>query len=506
MSSKKHESNVNWRKVIGNFRSSYQLGAAWEILIVELLANSIDAGAKRIWVEMEGEFPKILRVVDSGRGMKNLREFDDYHNLGSLTKRKGGGIGWAGIGAKLYIDRCKSIYTETRSRTFSGASRWSFPKSRRAPVWEEVSAQGLLGGKRGTAVEIVLSNKKDSRRMTEEMVRAALLANYNYALQPISSVVVTLNGVRIHPFSPAEHAEKLTKVTSRLKAGGHIGGEFALLKEKAPPGFALMSIVVHGKTVGGQYDFKQFARIRDVDRISGYIRGDELIHVVTTSKDNFNRKTSIWRDFDKKAGKMFSDWLEDIGQLKRTEVDRGLRKLATQIQKDLNKVFRLPEIRKLRLDLFQKLARRLRTLPDPLGDETASEVTGLQTVPGTLPGPGEGGGVPIPGDEPGMGIEADPQGEISVSRRKRQSRSGIQIAFVNDPDRTERAYPDPGLQAIAINEAHPAFKVADAIGEETFYTIDACFDVVTEVVEDEQERRNAARQLFQGYLKVAGKA
>ncbi len=223
MPSRKRESNVNWRKVIGNFRSAYQLGAAWEILIVELLANSLDAGAKRIWVEVEGKFPKVLRVVDSGRGMKNRKEFEDYHNLGSLTKQKGGGgIGWAGIGAKLYIDRSKSIYTETRSKTFAGASNWSFPKSRRAPVWQEVSDHGLLSRKRGTAVEIILNNEKDCRRMTEEMVKAAILGNYNYALQPIGVVIVILNGERIHPFNPADQAEKVTRMRSRLKTAPFI--------------------------------------------------------------------------------------------------------------------------------------------------------------------------------------------------------------------------------------------------------------------------------------------
>ncbi len=500
--SKKHISNVNWEKIISNFRAGYQLGAIWEILIVELLANSIDAGARRIWVELEGDFPKILRVVDDGRGM-NRKEFNDYHNLGSLTKHKGYGIGWAGIGAKLYIDRCKAIVTETRSKKFSGASRWSFPKSKRAPEWVEISPQGMLGGTHGTAVEIMLTNEKDCRQMSQQSIADSVISNYNYALQPMGQTVVKVNDERIHPFDPRETAKVGKRVSSRLRDGGFIGGHFSLLKNKAPPGFALLSIVVHGKTVGEQYDFKQFARIRDVDRIAGYVECKDLIHITTTSKDNFNRKTSRWRDFDKKVGKAFSDWLEAIGQLKKIEEDRDFSKLAKEIQKDLNRVFRLPEIRNLDLDLFQRLARRLTTIPDPDGTLRGIEVLGEQLVAGTIGGPGEGGGVAVPGDMPGTGIETDPQGSTPTSQRKRRPRSGIQIAYVDASDRAERGWADPGLQAIAVNRANPAFQCADTLREISFYTIDVCFRVVCEVIEDEEDRSGTVGKLFRGYLKVS---
>lgn len=503
MPGRERVSNVNWRKVIDNFRSGYQLGAPWEILVVELLANSLDAGARRIWIELEGEYPKVLRVVDDGRGMGN-KEFVDYHNLGSLTKSRGYGIGWAGIGAKLYIDRCQEIYTETRSTKYRGASRWSFPKTEIAPVWREVDVRGLLGGSTGTAVEIVLSDKKDCQRISEEALKSGILANYNYVLEPLGSVVVSVNHDRIAPLDPRASALKVESVRSRLKEGGWIGGVLCLLPEDAPPGFALISIVVHGKTVGEQYDFRQFARIQNVDRISGYIQCDDLIHVTTTSKDNFNKRTSTWRDFDKKAGRIFSEWLQTIGQLRRTEPDRSFEDLAKEIARDVNRVLKLPEIGSLNLDLFHKFTRRLAVIADPEGGTLASEVTGQQLVPGTVGGPGDGEGVPVPGDDPGTGLLGDPEGETPSTQKQRRMRGGIQIAFDDVADRPERGWPDPGLQAIVVNRQNPAFQCAEALAQVSFYTIDVCFQVLCEVIEDESERTSALEALFQGFLRVTG--
>lgn len=501
LSSKQHVSNVNWRKVIDNFRSGYQIGAPWEILIVELLANSIDAGASQIWVETEGEYPKLLRVVDNGRGMTR-KEFEDYHNLGSLAKHRGPGIGWAGVGAKLYIDRCQHVYTEARSKKFSGASRWSFPKSERAPIWKEVESHGLLRSGYGTAVEIMMSEPKDCRRMTDDMVESAILANYNYVMQPVGSTVLKFNERRLVAFDPRDDAVEAKEVSLKLKEGARVKGVLSLLDSEAPPGFGLISIIVHGKTVGDQYDFKQFARIKDAERIAGYVQCDELIHVTTTSKDNFNRKTSLWRDFDKKVGKIFSDWLRSIGHLEKVDVDRGLDDLAKEIQKDLNRVFKLAEIRNLNLDLFQSLTRRLTALSDPAGDAQGVEVPGQQLVPGTMGGGTEGGGVAVAGDESGQGIESSPLGSVPVSERPRRLRSGIQIAYHPVPQRADRAWPDPGLQAILVNTAHPAFRCAETSDAVAFYTIDSCFQVVCETIEDEEERSTTANQLFSAYLKV----
>ena len=107
-------SSVNWRKVLDNYRGNYNYAEEWEITVLELLANAVDAKATKIKFKFDKEGDNVTIVcMDNGKGM-NSSEFIEYHNLGSLTKDKTSGtIGFAGIGAKLCIDLCDKIYSET---------------------------------------------------------------------------------------------------------------------------------------------------------------------------------------------------------------------------------------------------------------------------------------------------------------------------------------------------------------------------------------------------------
>jgi hypothetical protein len=499
MTPRAHVSNVNWRKLLSDLRSSYQSRNPCEVLVSELLANSLDAEASKVTIELEGSCPKILRMSDNGKGMIK-RDFEDYHNLASMKKHKGSGIGWAGIGAKLYIDRARTIYTETCSDSFSGATVWSFPKVDSYPTYDYVNSRRLCPKGHGTVVEVVVSEKKDCGRLTEEVIEETVLANYNYALQPNGPAVVTLNGRRILPFVPKEVSTKSRDVKVKLRNGAIATGIFTLMDQPAPTGFSLISIVVHGKTIENQYDFRQFSRIKDPNVISGYVRCDELIQVVTTSKDSFLKKTSEWQDFNIKVGKEFSDWLRSIGCIVSAETDEELKNLAQRIQEDLNRIFKLPEIKELHLDLFQNLTKRLSAFPDPGGETQAIEGLGQQMVGGTLGGPGPGNLMPIEGDDFGPSIMPLPEGEIQASEKTRQSRAGIKIVYYPLPDRPERAWIDPGAQAILFNTENPGFKCAKALNDINFYLIDECLNIVCEKIEDDVDRKKTMNTLLNAYL------
>jgi len=329
-----------------------------------------------------------------------------------------------------------------------------------------------------------------------------VLENYNYALRPNGPAVVTLNGVRILPYVPKDTSTKSHDVKVKLRNGAIATGIFTRMDQQAPTGFSLISIVVHGKTIENQYDFRQFSRIKDPNAISGYVRCDELIQVVTTSKDSFLKKTSEWQDFNNKVGKEFSDWLRSIGCIVSAETDEELKNLAHRIQEDLNNIFKLPEIKELHLDLFQNLAKRLSPFPDPNGDIQAAEALGQQMVGGTIGGPGPGNLMPVEGNDFGLSIVPAPEGDIQTTEKTRQSRAGIKIAYYPLPDRPERAWVDPGLQAILVNTENPGFKCAKALSDINFYLIDECLNIVCERIEDDIEKRNTLNTLLSAYLKT----
>ena len=226
--------------------------------------------------------------------------------------------------------------------------------------------------------------------------------------------------------------------------------------------------------------------------------------MTTTSKDSFNRRSSFWKDFDKRVGKIFSAWLDREGALEKIKPDLALEKLAAEIQEDLNKVFSRPEIRQLSLDLFQNFRQRLTAIVNPNGNETGSLVSGMQLVSGTFGGSDIASGVPTEGDDPGKGVVKEENGRESVSSQERKVRGGIRLTFASFPDRLERAWVDPGLQAIVVNNAHEAFKCAEDLDSVFFYAIDCCFAVVTETLEDNAERDQALSKLFGAYSTVSG--
>lgn len=501
MRSRRHRSEVNWRKILADFRSGYQLRSAWEIVLIELIANSIDAGATAIDVDIEAASSKVIRVVDNGNGMSRS-EFDQYHNLGSLSKSKGSGIGWAGVGAKLYLDRCSAVYTETRSQTFEGASNWFLPRGQRGPVWDDLASRRILSGRRGTAVEVLVTDRRESNSISVGDSKSVILSHFNYALQPHGDIVLRVNGERIGPFDPAESVEASKTFELRLRNGTAVKASFFLRREAAPSEFNLVALVVHGKTVGENYDFHQVARIREPKRISGYVRCDSLIKIVTTSKDGFNRKTNQWKDFDSKVGKAFSEWLREIGQLETPRPGNRHEALVKRVQTNLNKIFDLPEVRKLQVDPFQAMARRRTPIPDPASDQVGTEVLGQQLVEGTLGGTEEGHRVPVLGDDPGTSFLPGECGTKKVSDRERMIRTGVKVVVMPFPGRNEAFWMDPAEQAIMINDLHPAFRCADFTGASEFYIIETCFHLLSNLKEDEAELQAVLARLFEIYLSV----
>jgi hypothetical protein len=499
-----HTSNVEWRKVLDNFRSAYQSMSPEDILIVELIANCLDAGANHLSLSTRSDDSRFtLQIDDDGKGMRSKEEFERYHDLGSLTKTRGGAIGWAGIGAKLYLDKCDQVYTETRSSTFAGASRWTFRAQDKAPHWDEVKPIGLVSSKTGTSVEVRPTGEVEPRSFSALNLQRLVLQNYNYALKPHGRAEAEINGEKVSPIDPEQNAKSIHEIDFELKTGETVTGKFFILDEAAPEGFELVSIVVHGKTIVDHYDFKQLARIKEIYRVSGYVRCDPLIQIVTTSKDSFNRKTPLWFEFNKQVGRRFASWLEKEGALSRLERDTDLDQLASELGKDLNRVFSLPEIKELGLDLFQLLNRRNATIPDGAGGLKGSKTEGVQITTGTVGGPDGGSGVPTEGEEPGIGVRLDSTGDLNVSERVRRTRGGIAIAYSKQPGRPERAWVDPGLRAIVINQANPAFQCADELAAIPYYTADCCFAVVTETIEAFEEREATVGKLFSSFLKVA---
>jgi len=95
-----HQSTVNFQNLIRDLAEMYPFGVA-EAVVTELVANCLDAKAELISINYDGD-TKVLVVEDNGEGMTKP-QFAEYHDFAAGLKKRGSGIGFAGLGA--YSDK-----------------------------------------------------------------------------------------------------------------------------------------------------------------------------------------------------------------------------------------------------------------------------------------------------------------------------------------------------------------------------------------------------------------
>src|SRR3972149_3622380 len=167
---------VNFQNLIQDLVDMYPYNIV-EIIITELVANSLDARASAISISFNKD-KNLLVVEDNGIGMTK-RQFDQYHDFAAGLKARGDGIGFAGLGAKISFSIASRVQTETCSPKFKGRSNW-YLKSQKELVWEKFNELLQLKHE-GTRVEVYFNVEKinDISIMTESQnIREILLRHF----------------------------------------------------------------------------------------------------------------------------------------------------------------------------------------------------------------------------------------------------------------------------------------------------------------------------------------
>jgi len=449
------KSGVNVKRLVKNIADQYpfepQIAA-----IVELVANSLDAKASQIQI-MFNKNESTLQVTDDGFGM-DKRQFLEYHNFAASTKERGKGIGFAGQGAKLALNFCKKIITETRSPNYHGYSEW-YLKGNDAPY--KIFDGKLLGlDHLGTKVTIYLE-KESANFYTEEVIRYALVEHYfplidcklkeEYKAFYKDGIKILLNDneIILEP-SLLDVLEQRKDVEIRLyrqKAMGLIG----IIQNESPhlPG---IMICTYGKVIERTYFKKE---PKEKEKIVGWIEAPYLIEAVTTDKCRFQKGNKVWEGFFRKAQNEFSQWLEKTGLMERP-VRRELD--YTNLEKEINSILKnLPE-----LSFFRATTQRNVAIPDELGEQRET-AEGTQKVEGTLGGESRGEGVSIhPGEEPGKAPTLEKGEDISATPKPRTVKGGIRITEEDRPDLDKEAWFDG--ETVTLNKSHPAYNKAKNSG------------------------------------------
>lgn len=465
---RQHESGVNFQNLIHDLAEMYQQGVD-EVVVVELVANSLDAGATRIAIDYNPS-NNVLVITDNGQGM-DAGQFEQYHDFAAGLKTRGSGIGFAGVGAKISFNAADRVITETVGPDFSGGSDWHFAANGRL-LWAELPVANLSGP--GTRVEVhfrkdVTTSYADSESLLRLLQRSYLplldakfLDLYQRLSLYSSDLRFVVNGQEHQPTNVAADFIREARQELFPKIGGKAAGfgVLGLAESDYPLGSDIGGVLLctHGKVIKADL-FNQFPGSYG-PRIFGLVEMPGFIDFITTAKTDFNRGKGKGQAFERLYGPLrqdFRNWLAALGiQPAETEntgetvrLERELRQIAESIP-ELSEFFG-----------FRNRANVLQPKDD--GEIKAEQHDGAEI---TYPdGEGERGrhnsGPLGPGDGPGTALVANPEsGTERATPITRQARRGPRIAFDSRPDREELAWVDGNT--VTINTGHPAYKKAGA--------------------------------------------
>lgn len=459
-----HISGVNFRKLIADLADMYPFDID-EVILTELIANSLDSGATTIRIDYMPE-KRCLVVQDNGKGM-TASQFATYHDFAAELKTRGNGIGFAGVGAKISFNVADRVVSLTRSRSFCGGSDWHIDDKGQLS-WDEIPAVSLP--ECGTRIEVMFRPDAEvSWVSTDDLIRALkrhylpltdpdFLQLYDSLQVYPASLRFIVNGTPLEPTSVSDAfgLEKTKAFTVRVRDHRIGFGILGVAAEDYPlaPGFCGVAVCTYGKVVKSEL-FGQFPGAIG-SRIFGLVEVPRLVNFLTTSKADFYRRGMV-RDFEEIYSSLrgtFQEWLREIGvETLELSVSDETRRLEREIQRLASEIHELAEffgypsgaiqVNLLREDdngssTAEQEAGGTITFPTSDGQDTDSEV-----------GPTDRGA----GDE--ITLAASDSGSLKVSPISRKSRRGPRIRFVDAPERDELAWVEGSI--VVINTGHPAY-------------------------------------------------
>lgn len=506
------ETRVDLQHLLEDLRDAYT-GSLEETILTEVIANALDSGAARIQL-LANPADATLTIADDGRGMRR-RELARYHDVAASTKRRGEGIGFAGVGIKLGLLASREVITETRRGATHVATRWHLASRHRAP-WKWMPPIGLTAA-RGTAVRLTLANQLSpllDAGYLEETIRRhfepLLDPTFNEALRRHypNGIAFEVDGRELtQSSSPGSERMPIAIRLGRRRTPSVVG--FIERRPFVPPDREGIAISTFGKVIKRGWEWLGLAPAVPT-RITGLIEAPDLAGCLTLSKNEFIRsgaRGATYLAYRKAIQEVVSRQLAEWGDRRDTEA----RPRMARLERDLERVLEdLADDFPLLRSLVDRRAGGQKRLPIPgHGDERvpaplfadvpaghASPVRDTESRPpeGAAAIPPEEPSIPTP--EPslpspeGLPRAGQPAGENeplapeeghthahaaaaagtldTVAGRRRPARYGLLVQFESRPD-------DPELgrlvdSTIWINDAHPAYTRAVASRSSGYHT------------------------------------
>ena len=384
--------------------------------------NAIDVGASKIDINLEMDMhgDASISFYNNGPGM-NSKQFEDYHVISRSSKIKGKGIGFAGVGAKVYLaawpEKTK-IHTETSDGRTAFASDMYIRDGKLKHVYVEPKIK-----KAGTLYEVSLKGE-DYQRLTRD-IHHIFEDVFTPAL--MGGLKIYVNNTAVKPWAPDHDFRKTFTVTAK---GRKYRVTAVVGKEDVPPKKQYFQYHVSGKIIMSKKpDWSEEVRGRYRDRVYAFVDATELSDFLDLSKTSFKSvKQADVAAMIKETGRRAYDLLKKEGFVEELTLRQWEQ---TPLTKFFQKLFKDPEFSWLN--------------PDPRGGAGGARTSA-----------GGGGGKGSSGDN-GKGQSARRGGGGAGKYPADPPRGGgvFSITYRTNPDDPRDGWLDPSTNQVVINLEHP---------------------------------------------------
>lgn len=479
-----NETRVNLKHLLEDLRDAYS-SPIEEVIVTELIANSLDSGATQIRLRTQPE-DGIFSCIDNGEGM-NRAAMRSYHNIAASTKERGAGIGFAGVGAKLSLLVARRVVTESRGKHGAqGAAEWYLKNAFRAP-WKFVPFSGVIETGKGTSVSIILDNQASP--LLAETFLIKTIQRHFYPLvarhEPIGKMFklvykkpidMFVNGQEILVASvEGDTRSFFVHLGKNRKAIGAGFIERAKLDENfwsrlfghegARSADTGLRISTYGKVIRGGWEWLG-VEVKHPELLSGVVEVPAFSEILTTNKSDFlstPQALKKYYEIRKAIQRTIVPVLRELGELEEVKNDQKTPAAFKPLTHDIEGALSLmteafPELEALVGEHWHR-----RKALEVSGKKKRKQQGRISSIESPMSAPS--GIDVVPRERTDMKINPD------GTRTKRERSPGLQIAF--EPFAGSECGQLAKLveEKVIVNTAHPSWTRAQVLAQEPYHVL-----------------------------------
>jgi len=425
-----------------------------EVLILEAVANGIDANANRIDIAFRkyGD-DRFVLFRNNGHGMTS-EEFENYHTISLSSKTKGEGIGFAGVGAKIFLasnDGSEIITITSRGKNILASKMYRKGTHVEYETSTRVGLEKILNGMEvspfdGTIYKVKLT--MNGFESLQENITTILQFWFNQAIIS-GDLQLYVDGKSVKPWKPKGGTfEKKIIVYKNEK----IICYFWITDEDIPETLRHIVYSVYGKRIRNELvDFSYQIKADLYDKVFCIADVSVLARHLNSNKEDF-MKNQLVSGIKRKITSEFYQFLQSKGLIVNPKA-KGLSNnvITNELTRRLDKLLQQKDLKFLNPWFNPRI--KFVAVENESGNTVIQEVEGSQIVHDEGEGRNGNGFSTIGEDESSKGSVEDVKGDLAGAIEKRKAR-GMSIIIEEYPDDQREGWIDMNNRGVVYNSGH----------------------------------------------------